>query len=90
MWKKLAEKYRSDAAYRFAISVLADSYGNKLASAIKATAKSMALAEHVDTDIWSRLANKYRNDEGYRAVIDTQAARGLREAHAIKATALTV
>jgi len=88
MWKKLADKYRNDAAYRAAIDVLADRYGDGMAFAIKATAKSMALAEHVGTDsFWGQLAKKYRNDAGYRSTVNSQAAQGCKEARAIQATA---
>ena len=41
MWKKLADKYRNDALYRAAIDVLADRYGDGMASAIKATAPAI-------------------------------------------------
>jgi hypothetical protein len=81
MWKKLAEKYRSDAAYRAVVDVLADRYGDKMASAIKATAR-----EDKDS-FWGQLAKHYREKAVYRVVIDSQAARGYNVACAIKATA---
>ncbi len=82
MWKKLAEKYRSDAAYRAVVDVLADRYGDKMASAIKVTAKR----EDRDS-FWVRLAKKYRNDAGYRSTVNSQAAQGCKEARAIQALA---
>ncbi|BDB13325.1 hypothetical protein [Acidithiobacillus ferrooxidans] len=89
MWKKLADKYRNDAAYRAAIDVLADRYGDGMAFAIKAT----AMAEREDRDsFWLRLAKHYREKAvyRYRVVIDYQAARGYNVACAIKAAAFAV
>lgn len=41
MWETFAKKYLSDRMYRNAIDILADQYGDKMASAIKSTAMGM-------------------------------------------------
>ena len=87
MWNTLADKYRNDAAYRAAVDVLADHYGDRLAHAVKATALASPAGCNPKDTFWGRLAKKYRENAVYRAAIDARAEHGHNDACAIRATA---